>query len=305
MPGQEPCPGYLCSKRTRHHLQLRACLQEEANEASPHLRRTQLLSQVSGRRNETETNGGGGSFPSPAQLREPATPPLDMPSPPQTPALAPLEDSLFLWGGSGDGRDSAIPGTQTNKRARTAKGGMEGRGTSKARGALRKGSFYTRLPLPPACSPSSRDQCGLCRTPARLCTGRRIRRSPPRGPHLREPRPRSSPPAGTPGWAALLPTASAEPRRPRRGGPAPSPARWARIPGTLALLSADKAGLGARGVPVPGIPLGGAVHPAASAPGPGSAHPGSNFSSSAGGQAGVSISSVSPVAAAAPNTHSP
>lgn len=83
--------------------------------------------------------GGGGSFPSPAQLREPATPPLDMPSPPQTPALAPLEDSLFLWGGSGDGRDSAIPGTQTNKRARTAKGGMQGRGTSKARGALRKG----------------------------------------------------------------------------------------------------------------------------------------------------------------------
>ena len=67
-------------------------------------------------RNETETNlGGGGSSPSPAQLREPATPPLGTSSFPQTPALAPLVDPLFHWGGGRDaGIQPALVPRQTN-----------------------------------------------------------------------------------------------------------------------------------------------------------------------------------------------
>lgn len=204
-----------------------------------HLRRKQLLSQVAGRRKETETGlGEAGSSPSPEQLREPATSPPDMPLPPKTPALAPLEDPLLLWERTGiTGFRPPRNRDKQMRRESLGEGRME-KGVGRARGSVRKGSSaksYLRHSLA-RCHLGT--ECGLWR----------LQRDYELAGGLVAPRP-GDPTSGSPArapltgapltvWTCSL-ASSADAGKPSRAGasqtPAGAPAQWPGIPGTRAL----------------------------------------------------------------------
>lgn len=211
--------------------------------------------------------GGGGSSPSPAQLREPATPQFDTSSPPQTPALAPLVDPLFHWGGGRDaGIQPALVPRQTNALGELEEGwsedGIESHRNRDKGVVLLAVTFATRL-LAVISGPSVK----LRRTPARVRTGLRTPRTPPRGHHLREPRPLSVPPAGT----GL--TCSPPPRlrlRGHRGEDPPGPRGGGLGSPELELFCREtRRAWKSAALPDVGVPLGGALHQAASARGRG------------------------------------
>lgn len=171
----------------------------------------------------------------------------------------------------GEDRDNRVqaapePG-QTN--AQGEPGGREdGEGSGEGEGIREKGVTSTELPSPLACSPSSRDGVRTLATPARLCAGRRPGGAPPRGPHLREPRPRSAHRRAR-DHVDLLPASSADTGKRSRAGAsralAGAPGQWAGIPGTRALCWGTGRARERAMWPDPGIPLGGAVHQATSA----------------------------------------
>lgn len=129
-----------------------------------------------------------------------------------------------------------------------------------------------RLPSPPACTPSSRDRVWAPVTAATEHS-RRPGLVPHRGPRLRKPRPRAARPQS---WRRdrgnLPPADSAANGKPPRAGdyrPRPGPWRGGLDPWNSRTWSGERRAWERAAWLDLGVPLGGAVHQAASAPGRG------------------------------------